>query len=112
VFIAQFVVLLLVFGITACLRLDLAVSLFLGGLIHLIPNMFFARQVFRFSGAKAAHRVTQAFYRGELGKFILTATGFALVFSLVKTVNPAALFAGFGVMLVSHAVLVARLSRE
>jgi ATP synthase protein I len=77
-------------------------SFFLGGLIQLVPNTYFAWRVFRFSGAAAAHRVAQSFYRGEMVKFVLTGAGFALVFSLVDAVNPPALFAGYGVMILSY----------
>jgi ATP synthase protein I len=111
VFVAQFIVLFVVSGLAACYRYEWALSLLLGGLIHLLPSIYFARQVFKFSGASAAHRVTQSFYRGEMGKFILTATGFALVFSLVERLSPAALFAGFGLMIVSHALFVAWLNQ-
>ncbi len=106
-FVAQFLLLIVVSGLTSLFRFEVGLSLLLGGLISLLPNMYFARQVFRFSGAAAAHRVTQSFYRGELGKFILTGTGFALVFSFVENLSPPALFAGFGLMLVSHALMVA-----
>lgn len=111
VFVAQFLLLIVVSGLASLFRFEVGLSLLLGGLISLLPNVYFARQVFRFSGAAAAHRVTQSFYRGELGKFILTGTGFALVFSFVETLSPPALFAGFGLMLVSHALLVAFLSQ-
>lgn len=112
VFVAQGI-LLAVVAVLALLigTKTVAGSLVLGGIIHLLPNMYFARQVFRFSGARAAHHITQSFYRGELGKFVLTATGFALAFLLVEAINPPALFAGYGLMLVFHAVCVARLNR-
>ena len=109
VFVAQFIALFVVSGLAACYRYDLALSLLLGGLIQLLPSIYFARQVYKFSGASAAHRVTQSFYRGEMGKFILTAIGFALVFSLVESLSPPAIFAGFGLMIASHAGFVALL---
>lgn len=84
---------------------QLALSFLLGGLIQCIPNWYFARQVFKFSGAAAARNVTQSFYRGEVGKFLLTGVGFALVFTLVESLIPAALFAGFGMMIVGHVIL-------
>lgn len=84
---------------------QLAWSFFLGGLIQCIPNWYFARQVFKFSGAAAAKNVTQAFYRGELGKFVLTGVGFALVFASVDDLSAPALFAGFGLMIIGHIIL-------
>ena len=112
VFIAQGVLLAVAAAVVALAGLPkVAVSLVLGGILHLLPSMYFARQVFRFSGARAAQRIAQSFYRGELGKFVLTASGFALVFLVVDGLNPPALFAGYGVMLVCHAMGVAWLSR-
>ncbi len=107
VFVAQFALLLVISGAVAFYRQEVGVSLLLGGFIHLLPAVYFARQVFKFSGARAAHRVAQSFYRGELGKYVLTALGFALVFTMVENLNPLALFTGYGLMLVCHAVGVA-----
>lgn len=90
---------------------DMTVSFIVGGLIQLLPNMYFARQVFRFSGAAAAHRVTQSFYRGEMGKFLFTGAGFALAFAAIDPLVPQALFGGFVSMLVCHTLGVARISR-
>ena len=109
VFVAQFLVLSILSGLTGLYRCQLAVSLLMGGLIQLLPSIYFARQVYKFSGASAAHRVAQSFYRGEMGKFILTAIGFALVFSVAESVSPPAIFAGFGLMIASHAGFVALL---
>lgn len=73
----------------------IASSALLGGLISIGPSYFFARQVFRFRGARFAPQIAQAFYVGETGKFLLTAAAFAAVFALVKPVNAAALFAAY-----------------
>ena len=59
-----------------------------GGLIALLPNMYFAHRAFRFSGARAAHA-------GEAGKLILTAVLFALTFAGVKPLAPLAVFGVF-----------------
>ncbi len=87
-------------------------SFFLGGMIQCIPNWYFARQVFKFSGAAAAQRVTQSFYRAEVSKFVLTGLGFALVFTLVDNLSHPALFTGFGMMMVGHVFLVHLLNRK
>ncbi len=105
VFAIELGVLVLVAALLGWQKPQLALSFFLGGVIQCIPNWYFARQVFRFSGAAAARNVTQAFYRGELGKFVLTGAGFALVFGSVDNLNPPALFAGFGLMIVIHIIL-------
>ncbi len=105
VFATELGVLLLMAGMVAWQKPQVAMSFLLGGLIQCIPNWYFARQVFKFSGAAAARSVTQSFYRGEVGKFVLTGIGFASAFTLVENLSPPALFAGFGLMIVSHVML-------
>lgn len=70
-------------------------SLLLGGLISAIPNAYFIYKTFSCTGAQQRRQVTRNFYRGEAGKFLLTALFFALVFGLVKPLEVLALFAGF-----------------
>ncbi|MCG8908321.1 MULTISPECIES: F0F1 ATP synthase subunit I [Pseudomonas] len=64
----------------------------LGGLIAWLPNLYFARKAFRYSGARSAQLIVRSFYAGEAGKLILTAVLFALTFAGVKPLAPLALF--------------------
>jgi len=66
-----------------------------GGLIALLPNIYFAHRAFRFSGARAAQAIVRSFYAGEAGKLILTAVLFALTFAGVKPLAPLAVFGAF-----------------
>ncbi|MFD2882417.1 F0F1 ATP synthase subunit I [Pseudomonas lini] len=67
-----------------------------GGLIALLPNIYFAHRAFRFSGARAAQAIVRSFfYAGEAGKLILTAVLFALTFAGVKPLAPLAVFGVF-----------------
>ncbi|MCL6268570.1 F0F1 ATP synthase subunit I [Sansalvadorimonas sp. 2012CJ34-2] len=70
-------------------------SALLGGLICLIPNTYFVARTFSRSGARAAKIIVMDFYKGEAGKFLLTACGFALVFALVKPLDYAVLLGVF-----------------
>lgn len=72
-----------------------------GGLIAWLPNVYFARKAFRFSGARAAQAIVRSFYAGEMGKLILTAVLFALTFAGVK---PLEALAVFGVFLLTQSV--------
>jgi len=70
-------------------------SALLGCLVCVIPNAFLALRLAvprRDPGAKA---LVQAAYIGELGKLALTVLFFTVVFTQVKPLSPAALFAGF-----------------
>jgi ATP synthase protein I len=79
-----------------------AYSALVGGLISIGPSYFFARQVFRFRGARLAPQITQAFYVGETGKFLLTAAAFALVFALVKPLHAGILLLAYLGMTLCH----------
>jgi ATP synthase protein I len=111
VFATELGVLLLMAALVTWQKPQLALSFLLGGVIQCVPNWYFARQVFKFSGAAAARSVTQSFYRGEVGKFLLTGIGFALAFTMVDDLSAPALFAGFGLMTVSHVILTPLVKR-
>jgi ATP synthase protein I len=86
-----------------------AYSVLLGGLISIAPNSYFARQAFRFRGAAAAGHIARAFYLGETGKFVLTATAFAVVFATVKPLDVVALWAAYVAATLSHWFVAARI---
>ena len=70
-------------------------SVMLGGCIAWLPNAWFARNAFRYHGARSMQAIVQSFWSGLAGKMILTAVLFALAFAVVKPLNVAGLFAGF-----------------
>lgn len=76
-----------------------AYSALCGGLIAVIPQAWFAYVAFRKRGASAARAAAEAGYAGEIGKFLLSAAGFALVFATVRPIAAPAVFATFVVML-------------
>lgn len=84
-----------------------AYSVFTGGLISIAPNAYFARQAFRFSGALYAREVSQAFYRGEAGKYITTVLLFAGVFAALSPLNVLFLFLAYLAALLLNTLLVA-----
>lgn len=89
-----------------------ASSALLGGLISIGPSYFFARQVFRFRGARFAPQIAQAFYVGETGKFLLTAAAFAAAFALVRPLNAAVLLIAFFAMTACHWLCSAWIARR
>lgn len=98
---AQTVVLVLIclitYGISGEVR---AYSVLCGGLIAILPQAYFAARAFRFRGAKSAQAIARASYSGEVGKFFLSAAGFATVFVAVRPIDGLAVFAGYLAMLV------------
>ena len=70
-------------------------SALLGGLTALLPNAFFAYKAFRFFGARSAKDIVLSIWSGAMGKWILTAVLFALVFVGIRPLDIAALFVGY-----------------
>ena len=87
-----------------------AYSALLGGLIQVVPNIYFASLAFRYSGARAANDVAKSLYVGEVGKFVLTAMAFACAFVLVKPLSAGILFVMFIFMMILNSILVLRMS--
>lgn len=106
--------LILVLVATSLLLVDLvtAKSALIGGLISVLPNAYFARLAFRHRGARAASAVAQSFYRGEAGKFVMTAVLFALVFSSVKPLQVEALFIAYVAMVLTNTLFAWQLSNQ
>ena len=70
-------------------------SAFLGSLICVIPNAFLALRLVVPRRDPGAGALMGAAWIGEIGKLALTVLFFTLVFTLVKPLSGAALFAGF-----------------
>ena len=78
----------------------LASSVLWGGLIAILPQAYFAAQVFRRSGARSAQAVASASYKGVVGKFVFSAAGFAAVFATLRPIDGLGVFAGYIALLV------------
>lgn len=76
-----------------------AYSLLCGGLISILPQAWFASVAFRRRGAQQARAIARLSYAGEIGKFLLSVAGFALVFATVRPIDGLAVFTGFLLML-------------
>ena len=72
-----------------------AKSVLVGGLIHWWANVYFALLAFRYQGAANMPRILKNIYRGELGKAVLVALGFALAFTHMQSLDPMLLFGAF-----------------
>ena len=80
-----------------------AYSAWLGGLTALIPNVYFTYKAFQYFGARSIGVIVQAFWAGEIGKLILTAVFFAVLFLGVKPLNVLAVFIGYILVQMSSA---------
>jgi len=104
--------LLLVFGVFFIFDRVAAGSVLVGGLIQVVPQAWFARQAFKYTGARQTDLVVRSMYRGETGKVVLTATLFAVVFALYKQWDYFALFAAFILMMPLQWALTKRILKH
>ncbi|MGI9277083.1 MAG: F0F1 ATP synthase subunit I [Endozoicomonas sp.] len=102
VVVAQLLTTLILSFVLLPLGKDVALSALLGGLACSVPNAYLLWKAFHYSGARAARQIAKSFYQGEAGKFVLTATAFVLIFTLVKPIEPLALFGAFVLVQVVH----------
>ena len=84
----------------------IAYSVLLGGLIQIAPQAWFARQAFRFAGARRVQSIVSAMYWGETGKVVLSAVLFTATFLMVSPLNVGALFCCFVIMILVQWFLV------
>ena len=98
--VVQLVVLAILYVSLFAVNKVLASSVLCGGLIAILPQAYFAAQVFRRSGARSARAVAHASYKGVVGKFIFSAAGFAAVFATLRPIDGLSVFAGYIVLLV------------
>lgn len=95
----QLAVLLLGVAVISTTDKLMAVSALIGGLIQILPQAWFSRQAFKYAGASNVDKVVRSMYRGELGKVVMTATLFAILFTVNKQWNYIVLFTTFLAMI-------------
>jgi ATP synthase protein I len=76
-----------------------AYSALSGGLIAIVAQAYFAAVAFRWRGARSARAMARSGYAGEVGKFLLSVAGFAMVFAIVRPIDGLAVFVGYLAML-------------
>ena len=95
----QLAILLLVVATISMTDKLMAVSALMGGLIQILPQAWFSRQAFKYAGASNVDKIVQSIYRGELGKVVMTAALFAILFTVDKQWHYLTLFTTFLVMI-------------
>ena len=78
-----------------------ALSWFIGGTISIVSNSYLA---FKLVSRRSAdpNRVLGMMYAGEIGKIVITATLFAIIFATQAWVQPLTLFLGYTAALLAH----------
>jgi ATP synthase protein I len=85
----------LAFGLWAWLGEVAAVSALLGGAAAVLPNGFLAARLLTPSRDQSATGMMRSAWLGEIGKLLLTALLFGVIFGFVRPIEPPAVFAGF-----------------
>ena len=84
-------------------------SVALGGLLNYISQAVFTWFTFRYTGYQARRHIVQQLYRGQLIKWLITLSGFALIFITIRPLSAPTLFIGFMVMQISQSCMLWRL---
>ena len=87
-------VLVLAFVVYLNWGFEQAKSVLAGGVVTIIPQIFFALKAFRYAGARSSEKVMESFYSGEKMKIVLTALLFALAFKFLA-ILPIPFFTSF-----------------
>ncbi len=109
---AQLAVLVVMCLLLAAYDRVFAYSVAAGGLIAIVPQAWFAFQAFRMRGAGAARAIARSGYAGEIGKFLLSVAGFAVVFAMLRPIDGPAVFTGYLAMLAIQIIGSALLLRR
>ena len=88
-----------------------AYSLLIGGLLSALPSALFALRVFKYRGARAAHKIVKQLYTGQALKLVLMSAGFALSFYYIQPLNVVALFSGFILVHIAGLFILSRVIR-
>lgn len=78
-----FIVIIGTFFIYCFFGLSYAKSALVGGVIGIIPNLFFAYKAFKYAGAKSSKLVVESFFSGVKLKMVITALLFVLAFKFL-----------------------------
>jgi ATP synthase protein I len=72
-----------------------AFSALLGGAVAVVPNGFLAARLLQPGRDESARAMMRSAWVGEIGKLLLTAVLFGVIFAFVRPLSPPAVFAGF-----------------
>lgn len=94
------------------LRPSSVASAFWGGMVFLVPSAYFTLYAFRYSGTNSHYAAALSLHRGQKGKIVLVAAGFALALRFVQPLQPGFLFGGYLFLLAVHIAVAAKISER
>lgn len=110
VWLRQLLLLFITVSLVAWFDWLLAKSILIGGLLFLLPSIYFGLMTFRLNSDNLPRLALHNLYRGEVGKFMLTSMGFAVAFVMFKPLDIIALFSSFILMMLINLVMLSCLN--
>jgi ATP synthase protein I len=92
----QLLLMLGLFALVGLLKPALFVSVGLGAALFIVPQLYFTHYAFRYRDWNNAALMIRSLKWGELGKFLLTLSGFALVWRFYPRANIMVLMSVYG----------------
>lgn len=93
----QLIVLLVLLGVIGSMRIEWLMPAALGAALYMVPQLYFTHYTFRYRDLSNAALMVYSSKWGELGKFLLTVSGFALVWRFHSGVDVPVLMGVYGV---------------
>lgn len=84
-----------------------AVSAAAGCLVFILPSAYFTLSALPRPFRSGSSWFLVSFFKGQIGKLVLTAVGFALVFRFVSPLHVPSFFVVYSVLLLIHVLVVA-----
>lgn len=72
-----------------------AYSSLLGGMIFVLPQLYFGVKAFLHTGARSIQKIVINFYKGESSKLVIISLSFGLIFKFVEPLDYFALYSTF-----------------
>ena len=112
IWLQQFTVITVISVIASVVKSKVDYSVLVGGMIYLLPNIYLALYAFRLKGTQAAEHLLMSFYRGEMGKFLLSGVGFAVAFTLIKPLDVFLLFSTYIALIIIQSIQLAAIKYD
>jgi F0F1-type ATP synthase, subunit I len=90
---------------------DWVSSIVVGSLVFIVPSAYFTFYALLFAVNREPRWFLSAFIRGQTGKLMLAAVGFALAFKFVEPLHAPTVFIAYGVLMLVHVVMTAKVSK-
>lgn len=103
---------LVMLGLMSVVRPAWVASATLGAALFIVPQLYFTYYVFRYRDWNNAGLIIYSLKWGELGKFLLTLSGFALVWRFYSRANVPVLMCAYGLFWLAQLFIANALAKS